>query len=690
MPRSFNRNYSIIFVLIVSLLFGLSACGSKVETSVVYQKVTTFSGFHRDDSGDVFKEPFGLAFSPGGVLHVSDGEAGKIWKAEKDGNLTLVSTKVDTPSAIAFDKDGMLYVADSGSHTIKKIDVVKDTAIIVAGVENKFGFADGDAALALFNAPIGIAVDETGRVIVADTYNDRIRVIENGRVTTIAGSTKGFADADGAQAKFDTPCGVTVGEDGAILVADTGNRRIRSIDRGGKVTTVAGGGTFYSGAILPLLTAFTEPMDVKIDKQGTMYVADAGENNVYAIGPKVFPLAEKMAQGRRGIVDGTLSEARFNRPSGLAIDANGHLFVADSDNQLLRVVQNSAGTLGTEIKTEEIVAMRQTAEKMRAAAEPRWPYEPPLRTREIAGTMGEARGEIIDGEDSWFHNGLDVVGGYGETARFVRTEKNLRPLTAQLFGTLRENLRLPTLGYIHIRLGRDQTDRPFDDPRFIFGYDENKKMNGLRIRRGTKFQAGDPIGTLNAMNHVHLIAGRSGNEINAIAALELPGIGDAIAPVIENVWLFDEDKNAVGETQKGNSRINVSGKVRIVAKAYDRMDGNAERRRLGIFKTGYQLLNEDGSPVAGFEKPAETIIFDKLPEDGNAAVRFVYFNGSKSGATGETIFNYNVTNFVQNGAAREEFFDTGKFSPGNYTLKVFVWDYFGNQASKDMQISISR
>src|SRR5690606_12035630 len=109
--------------------------------------------------------------------------------------------------------------------------------------------------------------------------------------------------------------------------------------------------------------------------------------------------------------------------------------------------------------------------------------------------------------DVWFHNGLDIAGGYGETARFVRDEKVLLPTAAENFGTLRELLRMPTLGYIHIRLGRDANGVRFDGVRFQFRSDAAGKLSGVRIPRGNKFRAGEAIGTLNPMNHVHLIAG---------------------------------------------------------------------------------------------------------------------------------------------------------------------------------------
>jgi hypothetical protein len=257
-------------------------------------------------------------------------------------------------------------------------------------------------------------------------------------------------------------------------------------------------------------------------------------------------------------------------------------------------------------------------------------------------------------------------------------------MSAENFGTLRELLRLPTIGYIHIRLGRDKDDRTFGDPRFIFSNDGGGKLNNVRVPRGASFRAGEPIGTLNRMNHVHLIAGPSGAEMNALAALTLPGVSDSIPPVIEKVTIFDEGWNEI-ETQPGSSRIKVAGRSRIVVRAFDRMDGNPERRRLGVYRVGYQILNSDGS---AHTEPDWTITFDRNPPW--EAVKTVYAIGSKSGYTDETIFNYIATNRLKSDSFSEGFLDASTFEPGNYTVRVFAADFFGNQGFKDIQIEVIR
>ncbi len=673
----FFRSTFIKIALFLFLIAGISASFScskipEEKPSPPISKVATLYG-----AAEKIGEPFGIAVKAD-EIYVSDGESGRIYKISKSGVATVLTDKLDTPSQIAFDKNGDLIVADSGTHTIKKIKPAGEIET-VAGVTNQAGFADGGANSALFNAPIGVAIYED-KIFVADTYNDKIRVIENGAVSTLAGSTQGFADGSGGQAKFDTPTGLAILQDGTLLVADTNNRRLRIVS-GGNVSTLSGNGTydFEDGNLAEARLA--QPTAVTVAKSGAIYFTDG--NAVRVIENRVFPVVKTISNERRGFADDSPQNARFNRPSGLAFDEKGSLFVADSENQSVRVFTGDA--IGKTLTAEEIENSRVKPEEFREISEARWSYNPPDARREIAGTLGEVRGEVVEGNDSvWFHNGLDIVGGYGETARIIRDEKILRPVAAENFATLRELVRFPTLGYIHLRLGRDKDDKFFEDRRFIFSRNEAGKPVGVRIPRGAKFKAGEAIGTLNAMNHVHLIAGRSGAEMNALDALILPGATDRIAPVIENISLFNENWQPF-ETQSSAARITISGKTRIVAKAYDRMDGNAERRRLGVFQVGYQILKDDKTPVTNQQW---TIRFDRLPEP--ESVRLVYAPESKSGATGETIFNYIATNKVHGNVANEDFFDAAQLANGTYLIRVFAADYFGNTASKDLEFLVNK
>jgi hypothetical protein len=133
--------------------------------------------------------------------------------------------------------------------------------------------------------------------------------------------------------------------------------------------------------------------------------------------------------------------------------------------------------------------------------------------------------------------------------------------------------------------------------------------------------------------------------------------------------------------------VEVRGDVRVVVRAYDQMDGNAARRRLGLYKLGYQVLKADGSPAPGFGGSPLTISFESLPDDVRAAP-LAYAEGSKSGATGETVFAYIVTNRVRDREAREDFWHTSELPPGDYVLRVYALDFFGNETTRDVPVRL--
>lgn len=659
-----------VFALITLGLCLFPACRALEKETKPIIAATTYAGFN-----ERFGEPFGVAVRES-VVYVSDGKTGKIMRVE-NGSMSVFAEGFDTPSHIAFNAGGDLIVADSGTHTIQRVK--PDGAIeTVAGILNQSGYADGEVNAALFNAPIGIATFEN-KIYVADTYNDRIRIIENGRVSTLAGNAQGFADGAGSAAKFDTPSAIVVIKDGNLIVADTGNKRLRLITTTGETRTLSGNGISNLTDGMLSEAQFVQPVGVAINNAGAVFIADG--NAIRVIRGFGLPFVETISNDRRGFADGKLRQSRFNRPSGLAIGENDDLYVADSENKVVRVFSN--GETGAKATEADKAKLQTSAEEFRKLAPARWTFNPPDAPRDVAGTLGELRGEVdAPNKQVWFHNGFDIAGAYGETARFVRDGKVLRPIAAENFETLRELVRLPTLGYIHIRLGRDKDGRTFEDKRFQFSRDERGKLNGVRIPRGTKFQAGDPVGTLNAFNHVHLIAGAGGSEMNALAALEFPGIADSIAPVIEKVSLFDENWRPV-ETSNGNERIRLNGNTRVVVRAFDQMNGGSARRKLGVYRLGYQILRADSSELSEIDW---TISFAKMPDE--RAVRTVYAAGSQSGYKPETIFNYTVTNRVAGDTFGEDFLDAAALENGNYILRVFAADFFNNIASHDIKFEV--
>ncbi|MGD9561408.1 MAG: hypothetical protein AB7F88_03200 [Pyrinomonadaceae bacterium] len=661
----------IAFAAIIGLLYFTFSGGIFAASAVNLERVTAVA-----DPDNKMGEPFGIAVL-GSDIYVSDGSRDTIWRLPDGGTPVAFATGLSTPSAIAFDDSGNLIVADTGSHTIKKVDK-NGVVSLLAGTEGEFGDQDGPALSAKFNGPVGLAVLKNGSIVVADTYNDKVKLILNGEVTTLAGSTRGFADGQGAAAKFDTPCAVLGWPNGSILVGDTMNGRIRIINSNGTVSTIAGRSEpeIRDGPLA--IAAFDRPYALAADPDGSLFIGD--NNAVRVIRNRPLPIVETLSENRRGFTDGALRLARFHRVSGIAVTDDYDVFIADSDNSAVRRIGPDPDT---DVGGPQVIFRDKQTDpvEFRARQPARWPYDPPDVKRDIAGTLGEIRGEVVDSRSQvWFHNGLDIAGGYGEKARFIRDETVLDPISVDNFNTLRELLRLPSVGYIHIRLGRDASGRPLGDNRFQF----DPGMTGVRVRRGTTFHAGDVVGTLNPMNHVHLIAGPRGDEMNALDALVLPGVADTIEPTIEDIAFFDETWQPL-ETKGPGKRISLAGKVRIVVRAFDRMDGNPERRRLGVYRLGYQVLRPDGSAIAPV---SWNITFDRNPSPD--AVKFVYAPGSRSGATGETVFRYIVTNTVNGDSFSEGFLDPARFGPGEYVLRVFAADYFGNTVSSDIIFEASR
>jgi DNA-binding beta-propeller fold protein YncE len=688
-----------VLLLLVAACGALLSCTRSPEPRPPFASVRTLAG--AQDNSAQFGDPFGVTVAQDKTIYVSDGETGRIWQIAPDGATKVVAENLNAPSAIALTPSGALVVADTGSHTIKRIEPQQGSVVTIAGAENRAGFADGSGTAALFNGPVGVAVSLDGTIFVADTYNDRIRAIDTeGRVRTLAGGDEpGYADApSGLDARFDTPCGIAVDTNGTLVVADTGNHRLRRVTLDGAVTTIDGTSALNNHEATPEAAFFNEPIGVAIDADSTIYVTDAAGSEVRVLRTGLWRQVYTLAGYRdAGLADGTLDIARLSRPSGIAISPDGTLVIADCGNRLVRALLREDGSQGVELTREQIEALRPEASAFRAQAAPRWPYDPPERAREIAATFGEIRGEIGHEDGAWFHNGLDIPGAYGETVRLVRSEKILRPLAVEGVNGARERIRFPTLGYVHLRVGRDQDDRAFDDERFVLRRDDEGEVTGVRVRRGTQFKAGDPLGTLNNQNHVHLVAGFSGSEFNALAALELPGVKDTVAPVIEKegVRLFDrtgKEFESSASSKKAKSSVQpiiVRDAVRIVVRAYDQMDGNAARRRLGLYRLGYQVLKENGSPAPGFPEPLVTISFESLPDDGRSAP-IAYAWGSKSGATGETIFAYIVTNKVRDRAAAEDYWHTSQLPEGDYILRVFVADFFGNRTTRDTFVRVER
>jgi sugar lactone lactonase YvrE len=196
-----------------------------------------------------------------------------------------------------------------------------------------YGSADGAPSAARFDTPSGVAVDSVGSLYVADTANHTIRMIgSDGDVSTLAGSPGKPGTADGVRlaARFNSPLGVCVGPGREVYVADTENHTVRRIAPGGFVSTVAGLGGVSGSADGPGTEArFYKPGAVAVDKAGSLYVADSANYTIRRIAPDGWVSTLAGSAGAGGSTDGGGAQARFTYPIGLAFDRTGNLYVGD-------------------------------------------------------------------------------------------------------------------------------------------------------------------------------------------------------------------------------------------------------------------------------------------------------------------------------------------------------------------------
>jgi len=244
------------------------------------------------------------------------------------------AAQFDEPAGIAIDAAGNLYVVDTENIRIRKVSPKGEVSTLAGG---EYGFADGAGQNARFFEPTGITIDAAGNLYVADSFNHRIRkVTPAGVVSTLAGSEPGFADGAGSAARFDGPTGIAIDRAGNLYVADTLSNRIRKLTQKGEVSTLAGGKYGFADGV-GSAAQFAYPSGIAIDAAGNLYVADTQNHRIRKVTPRgvVSTLA---GNDKQGFADGKGKNARFSSPWGIAIDAAGNLYVADMLNHRIRKV----------------------------------------------------------------------------------------------------------------------------------------------------------------------------------------------------------------------------------------------------------------------------------------------------------------------------------------------------------------
>ena len=667
-----------------------------------------------------FSDPFGIVVDKRGNVIVADGgQSNRIRRISVDGKVHTIAgstegfadgnalqAQFNTPSGVAIDNKGNIIIADTSNNRIRRLSNDGTAVSTVAGSGTP-GLRDGPAGEAQFDGPVGVATDKSGNIFVADSYNDSIRKIAtNGIVTTFAGTgSPGYSDGQSTSAALDTPCGIATDKEGNVFVADTGNGAIRKITPQGIVTTVAERAEAPQEGEVRL----NRPVGICITHDGFLFVTDEGRGRILRVSPD--GQMSIYAGATPGFANGIGRQARLNAPSLITVDRQGALYVADSQNYLIREIvptlesaPNENRGLLIQPSSDEDTNSQTLIPKMEPSeigvSQPfPWPLYPQGSWHEIAGVIGEARGAAGGVALDHLHAGLDVHGKAGEPALSVYDEKVSSPIPNWDFDGSGEGIHIGLFSYIHIRIGRNATGAIEPPDKFKARTDSAGKLTGVRVRRGMRFKVGDFVGTLNRLNHVHLNLGPWNAEANPLI-LPFADMKDTVAPTIESIEVVPTSALEGGSLssakpsapkKKQTSPLPVSGDVAIVVSAYDRVDGNGPTRKLGLARLGYQLLNEDGTAVKGFEQPLINIDLSRIPAE-NSSVFKVYATGSGVSAYGTpTKFRYIVTNRVRPDETREGLLRTASLKSGNYTIKVDAEDYARNRASgpsTELQISI--
>ena len=316
--------------------------------------------------------------TPDGTVSTFAGRAGVPGSADGAG----AAARFDSPSGLAIDRAGNVFVSDTGNHTLRKISP-SGQVTTVAGTAGESAALDGSGPAARFNSPLGLAVDSSGVVFVADSGNHLIRrVASDGTVSTFAGRAENFGSTDGAgtNAAFNNPVGLALDASGNLFVADANNHCVRKISSTGVVTTFAGtpdadGCVDGAGAN----ARFSKPAELAFDPRGNLYVADAFNHTLRKVSPAGIVISVSGVAGADGAGDGANRSARFYNPYGVAFDLRGHLLVSDTYNQTLRrvlvpftVTLNAAPAGGSLISWDAVAGRRYQVQFKDTATAARW------------------------------------------------------------------------------------------------------------------------------------------------------------------------------------------------------------------------------------------------------------------------------------------------------------------------------
>ena len=314
--------------------------------------------------------PSGVAVDRSGNLYIADTGNHRIRRVDPSGIITTIvgtgdsgysgdgglgiQAQLDSPSGVAVDHAGNLYIADTGNHRIRRVDSTGAITTVAGTGEQNFVKDNGPAVDAWLDSPSGVAVDHVGNLYIADTGNHRIRRVDaSGTISTVAGTGEGsyaYRGEGGPAVVADLrhPGGVAVDSSGNLYIADTVNHGIRRVDLSGIITTIAGTGDGgYSGDGGPaVLAKIWRPSDVAVDHAGNLYIADTWNHRIRRVDTSgTISTVAGTGEGGFTVDSGPATAAQLNQPLGVAVGGDGNLYIADYDNHRISRVDLSVGTM---------------------------------------------------------------------------------------------------------------------------------------------------------------------------------------------------------------------------------------------------------------------------------------------------------------------------------------------------------
>jgi len=340
--------------------------------STVVGNTTSGAGFTGDGSAATnarLNTPIQVALDSSHNLYIADADNNRIRKVTNstgkistiagttlsgwtgDGGPATAATLYD-PYGITLDSSGNIFIADLLNHVVRKITTDGKINTVAGNNAANFSGDGGPATSATLDRPLGVVTDSAGDLYIADSFNHRIRIVTpDGNINTYAGSGVANYAGDGGpaiNADLNRPFGICLDAAGNLYIADSANNRIRMVAPSGIITTVAGTGTVGSaGDGGPATKAqLNRPWDVKVDAAGDLFIADYGNSRIRMVTPAgvINTIAGGSGPGYTGD-GGAATGADINEPTGLAIDTNGNIYIADSSNNVIRLLTPNAPSI---------------------------------------------------------------------------------------------------------------------------------------------------------------------------------------------------------------------------------------------------------------------------------------------------------------------------------------------------------